>query len=97
MSSLVCGLDVHKDSIYATVMNYGGEIVDKRKLTNDEVVSFLGQYLSCSQNKTELVGVLIPRIHYEQRKSSDYQNEAGPMTELFVDADDPEVEVRRLM
>jgi tetratricopeptide (TPR) repeat protein len=27
MSSLVCGLDVHKDSIYATVMNYGGEIV----------------------------------------------------------------------
>jgi hypothetical protein len=40
---------------------------------------------------------LIPRIHYEQRKSSDYQNETGPMTELFVDADDPEVEVRRLM
>jgi transposase len=36
MSSLVCGLDVHKDSIYATVMNYGGEIVDKRKLTNGD-------------------------------------------------------------
>ena len=44
MSSLVCGLDVHKDNVYATVMNYGGEIVDKRKLTNDEVVSFLSQY-----------------------------------------------------
>ena len=44
MSSLVCGLDVHKDSVYATVMNYGGEIVDKRKLTNDEVVNFLSQY-----------------------------------------------------
>jgi len=44
MSSLVCGLDVHKDSVYATVMNYGGEIVDKRKLTNDKVVSYLGRY-----------------------------------------------------
>jgi transposase len=44
MSSLVCGLDVHKDSVYATVMNYGGEVVDKRKLTNDEVVNYLSQY-----------------------------------------------------
>jgi hypothetical protein len=26
MSSLVCGLDVHKDSVYATVMSYGGEV-----------------------------------------------------------------------
>jgi len=44
MSSLVCGLDVHKDSIYATVMNYGGEIIDKRKLTNDEIANFLSRY-----------------------------------------------------
>jgi len=44
MSSLVCGLDVHKNSVYATVMNYGGEIVDKRKLTNDEIVNFLSRY-----------------------------------------------------
>jgi transposase len=44
MSSLVCGLDVHKDSVYATVMSYGGEVVEKRKLSNDEVVGFLGRY-----------------------------------------------------
>ena len=44
MSSLVCGLDVHKNSVYATVMNYGGEVVDERELSNSEVVSFLGQY-----------------------------------------------------
>jgi len=44
MNSLVCGLDVHKDSVYATGMNYGGEIVDKRKLTNDEVVDYLSRY-----------------------------------------------------
>ena len=44
MSSLVCGLDVHKNSVYATVMNYGGEIVDKRKLSSDEVISYLGRY-----------------------------------------------------
>jgi len=46
MSSLVCGLDIHKDNVYATVMNYGGEIVDKRKFTNDEAVNYLNQGLS---------------------------------------------------
>jgi len=44
MSSLVCGLDVHKDNVYATVMNYGGEIVEKRKLSTDEVAGFLSRY-----------------------------------------------------
>jgi transposase len=44
MSSFVCGLDIHKNSIYATVMSYGGEVVDKRKLSNNDVVSFLDQY-----------------------------------------------------
>ena len=44
MSSLVCGLDVHKDNVYATVMNYTGEIVDKRKLSNHEVVNYLSRY-----------------------------------------------------
>ena len=44
MSSLLCGLDVHKNSVYATVMSYGGEIVEKRKLSNSEVVSYLDRY-----------------------------------------------------
>jgi len=44
MSWLVCGLDVHKDNVYATVMNYGGEIVDKSKLLNNEVASYLRRY-----------------------------------------------------
>jgi transposase len=44
MSSLVCGLDVHKDSVFATVMSYAGDVVERRKLSNSEVVSFLDQY-----------------------------------------------------
>ena len=48
MSSLVCGLDVHKDSVYATVMSYSGEVVDRRKLSNDEVVGFLEHYVGSS-------------------------------------------------
>jgi len=44
MSSLVCGLDVHKNSVYAIVMSYGGEIVEKRKLSNNEVTSYLDRY-----------------------------------------------------
>jgi transposase len=44
MSSLVCGLDVHKDSTYATVMNYSGQVVEKKKLSNHEIADFLSQY-----------------------------------------------------
>jgi predicted RNase H-like nuclease (RuvC/YqgF family) len=44
LSSLVCGLDVHKNSVYATVMSYAGEVIERRKLSNSEVVSFLDQY-----------------------------------------------------
>ena len=33
MSSLVCGLDVHKNSAYATVMSYGGEVIETRKIS----------------------------------------------------------------
>jgi transposase len=44
MSSLVCGLDIHKNGVYATVMSYGGEVVEKRKLSNDEVANFLSRY-----------------------------------------------------
>ena len=44
MNSLVCGLDVHKNSVFATVMSYDGEVVEKRKLSNEEVVNFLGRY-----------------------------------------------------
>jgi predicted RNase H-like nuclease (RuvC/YqgF family) len=44
MSSLVCGLDIHKNSVYATVMSYSGEVVEKRKLCNNEVANFLDRY-----------------------------------------------------
>lgn len=44
MSSLVCGLDVHKDRVYATVMSYGGQVIEKKRLSNDGVVDFLGRY-----------------------------------------------------
>jgi hypothetical protein len=32
MSSFVCGLDIRKDSVYATMMSYGEEPVKKRRL-----------------------------------------------------------------
>jgi transposase len=44
MSSLVCGLDIHKNSVYATVMNYGGKVIEKRRLSNDEVANYLSRF-----------------------------------------------------
>jgi transposase len=44
MSALVCGLDVHKDSTYATILNDEGKIVDQTRMSNDRVLSYLVHY-----------------------------------------------------
>jgi len=41
MSALVCGLDVHKESTYATILGPDGEIVAKKRMPNEEVPGFL--------------------------------------------------------
>jgi hypothetical protein len=35
MSACVCGLDVHKESTYATILTLEGKIVDQMKMSND--------------------------------------------------------------
>ena len=44
MSALVCGLDVHKDSTYATILNSEGKIVDQTKMENNKVASYLSHF-----------------------------------------------------
>jgi transposase len=44
MSAYFCGLDVHKDSTYATIMDCNGEIVSQRRMVNDRVLSYLSDY-----------------------------------------------------
>jgi transposase len=44
MSACVCGLDVHKDSTYATILDRDGTIVSQGRLVNDRVLSYLAQY-----------------------------------------------------
>ena len=41
MSALVCGLDVHKDSTYATILNSDGKTVDQTRMENEKVLSYL--------------------------------------------------------
>jgi hypothetical protein len=33
MSAVVCGLDVHKDSTYATILNSEGKIINQMRMT----------------------------------------------------------------
>jgi hypothetical protein len=40
MSALVCGLDVHKDSTYPTILNSEGKIIDQRRMEKDKVPSY---------------------------------------------------------
>ena len=44
MSAFVCGLGVHRDSTYATIMNYDGEVVSQKRIVNERVLSYLSDY-----------------------------------------------------
>jgi len=41
MSAVYCGLDVHKETTYATVLDHTGQVVTQRKMRNEEVPEFL--------------------------------------------------------
>ena len=41
MSAIVCGLDVHKESSYATVLGPDGQVLVQRKLRNEDLPVFL--------------------------------------------------------
>lgn len=44
MSALVCGLDVHKESTYATILDANGKIVGQRRMSNSLVPSYLSDF-----------------------------------------------------
>lgn len=44
MSALVCELDVHKDSTYATILDFEGKIVDQTRMENENVSAYLSQF-----------------------------------------------------
>jgi hypothetical protein len=41
MNALYCGLDVHKESTYATIINVFGEVQIQRRTKNEEIPEFL--------------------------------------------------------
>ena len=41
MNALYCGLDVHKESTYATIINAFGEVQTQKRMKNDEIPRFL--------------------------------------------------------
>jgi hypothetical protein len=41
MSAVVCGLEVHKESTYATVLDPGGEVLVQRRMPNEDIPGFL--------------------------------------------------------
>ena len=41
MSAVVCGLDVHKESTYATVLDRDGQVLVQRKMHNEDIPAFL--------------------------------------------------------
>ena len=46
VNAYYCGLDVHKESTYATVINVFGEVQTQGRVKNEEVLDFLESYPS---------------------------------------------------
>src|SRR4030067_1107141 len=44
MSALVVGLDVHKESFYATVLDQNGKMINQMKMSNGKVLSYLSHF-----------------------------------------------------
>ena len=44
MSALVCGLDVHKESTYATILDANGKIVNQKRMSNSLVSSYISSF-----------------------------------------------------
>jgi len=46
VNAYYCGLDVHKESTYATVINVFGEVQTQKRMKNEEILDFLEPYPS---------------------------------------------------
>jgi len=44
MSAFVCGLHVHKDSTYATILDPDGKVVNQMRMNNERVLSYLSGF-----------------------------------------------------
>jgi transposase len=44
MNALVCGLDVHKESTYVTVLDQSGKIVSQMRMSNERVLPYLSRF-----------------------------------------------------
>jgi transposase len=44
MSALFCGLDVHKESTYATILDSDGKMVSQRRIANERILPYLSEY-----------------------------------------------------
>lgn len=44
MTVFVYGLDVHRDSTYATILDCDGKIVSQRRIVNGRVLTYLSDY-----------------------------------------------------
>ena len=44
MNALYCGLDVHKETTYATVINIFSEVQTQKRIKNEEIPEFLEPY-----------------------------------------------------
>ncbi|MGD0804913.1 MAG: transposase [Candidatus Bathyarchaeia archaeon] len=41
MSAVVCGLDIHKETTYATILDRDGQVLIQRKMQNEDIPLFL--------------------------------------------------------
>jgi transposase len=67
MSALVCGLDVHKDSTYATILDSSGKIVSQMRMNNERVLPYLSRFIigKVAMESSNQVAALYRRLESE--------------------------------
>ena len=67
MSACVCGLDVHKESTYSTILTLEGKIVNQMKMSNDKVLPYLSRFNVCkvAMESSDQVAALYRKLESE--------------------------------
>jgi len=73
MSAYFCGLDVHRDSTYATILDCDGRIIGQRRIVNGRVLAYLSGY-RISRVGIEASNQIAPLYRQPKRKATMYRS-----------------------
>jgi transposase len=82
MNTIYCGLDVHKETTYATIINIYGEVQTQKRMKNEEIPNFLEPY-QVEKVATEASTYVMP-LHRELTQQRYDVTVSHPLKRKFI-------------